>query len=100
MNPVPASHRRAAVRARIRGRVQGVFFRAWLCERAVALGLGGWVRNRRDGSVEALFVGPPAAIATAVMSCHEGPHLARVSEVETAPAAVEPSTDFSQRPTL
>ena len=89
-----------AARVHIFGRVQGVWFRGWTVTTAVDLDVEGWVRNRRDGSVEALFVGPPAAIATAVMSCHEGPHLARVSEVETAPAAVEPSTDFSQRPTL
>ena len=91
---------RSAVRVRIRGRVQGVFFRAWLGDRAVTLGLAGWVRNRRDGSVEAFFMGAPAAIEAAVASCHQGPPLADVRAVETAPATAEPSAGFSQRPTL
>ena len=81
------------------GRVQGVFFRAWILERAAALGLDGWVRNRRDGSVEALFVGPPAALAAAVEACREGPPLAEVSTVETAPADVEAGVGFVHRPT-
>ena len=94
--PAPA---RAAVRVRISGRVQGVLFRAWMVERAAALGLDGWVRNRRDGSVEALFVGPPAALAAAVESCREGPPLADVSTVETAAADVEAGVGFGHRPT-
>ncbi len=88
------------MRVRIRGRVQGVFFRGWLIERAVALGLDGWVRNRRDGSVDALFIGFPAAIEAAVTSCRQGPPLAEVSAAETEPAVVEACTNFGQRPTL
>ena len=84
---------------RIGGRVQGVFFRAWLVERASALGLDGWVRNRRDGSVEALFIGPPSALAAAVESCRQGPPLADVRTVETAPADVEAGDGFGHRPT-
>lgn len=97
--PEPTVNRRSAIRVRIRGRVQGVFFRTWLAERAAALEVAGWVRNRRDGSVEALFVGAPSAVAVAVASCREGPPHARVSAVETAPAVVEPGVGFAQRPT-
>ena len=97
--PPPAAERPSAVQVRIRGRVQGVFFRAWLVERAAELALGGWVRNRRNGSVEALFVGSPAAVAAAVASCREGPPHARVRAVETAPAAGGAGPGFSQRPT-
>ena len=50
----------AILQVTVRGRVQGVGYRAWLEDRAVACDLEGWVRNRRDGSVEALFAGPPA----------------------------------------
>ena len=98
-SPEPTDNRPRAVRVRIRGRVQGVFFRAWLAERAAALELAGWVRNRRDGSVEALFVGAPSAVAAAVASCREGPPHARVSAVESAPTAAEPGVGFAQRPT-
>ena len=51
-----------AVRALITGKVQGVWFRAWTAQEAEKRGLTGWVRNRRDGSVEALLCGPQAAL--------------------------------------
>ena len=57
----------------IRGRVQGVGFRAWTELTALERGLEGWVRNRRDGSVEALFVGSADAVAAMVAACRHGP---------------------------
>jgi acylphosphatase len=56
----------------IRGRVQGIGFRAWTKYTALERGLQGWVRNRRDGAVEALFVGPPDAVAAMITACHQG----------------------------
>ena len=68
-------------RVMIRGRVQGVGYRAWLEHRASRLGLQGWVRNRRDGSVEAVFEGPEETVAEMIASCRNGPPSARVDEV-------------------
>ncbi len=65
----------------ISGRVQGVFFRAWVSDRARRLGLGGWVRNRMDGRVEAVFEGAAEAVDQMVKLCHEGPDRARVDSV-------------------
>ena len=62
----------------IRGRVQGVGYRAWVEYQARAIGLEGWVRNRSDGSVEALFAGPGRAVADMVALCRHGPPAARV----------------------
>lgn len=89
-----------AVRVRIKGRVQGVWFRAWTEERARALGLRGWVRNRRDGSVEALFTGPEPALAAILAACRQGPPAARVGNVVEEPA--DPPTDagFRTLPTI
>ncbi len=90
---------RKAVRVRIHGRVQGVFFRAWTRGEAVRLGLGGWVRNRRDGTVEALFAGPPDVVDRMVGRCHEGPPQAQVARVEVMPASADASRPFEIRPT-
>ena len=70
----------------IRGRVQGVGYRYWLEQQATARDLEGWVRNRRDGSVEALFAGPPGKVGEMVALCRHGPPSARVESVisETA----------------
>ena len=70
----------------IRGRVQGVGYRAWVEYQAMACGLEGWVRNRRDGSVEALFAGPGKAVAEMVALCRHGPPSARVDAVLSEPA--------------
>ena len=69
------------VRLRIRGRVQGVFYRDSTQREAQRLGLYGWVCNRSDGSVEAVAQGPPERVAALIDWCHEGPPLARVAEV-------------------
>jgi acylphosphatase len=66
----------------IRGRVQGVFFRDSTRERAVALSLGGWVRNCSDGSVEAVLEGPANAVEQMLPFLQDGPPRASVREVD------------------
>jgi acylphosphatase len=80
------------VRVVISGRVQGVWFRGWTLQEAEARGLDGWIRNRRDGSVEAVFEGREAAVDDMLRACQDGPPAARVFEVEEFPydEAVEP----------
>ena len=73
-----------ALHMQITGRVQGVGYRAALLDQAVRLGLTGWVRNRRDGSVEAVVCGSPAAISAIVAWAHVGPAAAKVTSVSTA----------------
>jgi acylphosphatase len=70
----------------IRGRVQGVGYRAFVAHQATAHHLEGWVRNRRDGSVEALFAGPKAIVADMIEQCRRGPAYARVETVDQEPA--------------
>jgi acylphosphatase len=74
------------VHVMIRGRVQGVGYRAWVEHQALAAGLEGWVRNRRDGSVEAVFAGAAELVANMVARCHRGPPSARVDAVIEEPA--------------
>ncbi|MGV1013874.1 MAG: acylphosphatase, partial [Methyloceanibacter sp.] len=69
---------RRTVTVRIEGRVQGVFYRAWTEDTARTLGLDGWVRNRRDGSVEAVFSGPAAQVEAMLRRCAQGPRDAEV----------------------
>ena len=66
----------------IRGLVQGVGFRAWTQYTALAHGLEGWVRNRRDGSVEAVFAGAPARVMAMIEVCEKGPRGARVDTLD------------------
>jgi acylphosphatase len=73
----------------IRGRVQGVGYRAWTEYTARDHGLEGWVRNRRDGSVEAAFAGPPEAVDAMVAACRRGPRGAWVEGVDDLPASPE-----------
>ncbi|SDR53678.1 acylphosphatase [Rhizobiales bacterium GAS113] len=63
------------------GRVQGVGYRAWTEEEAVARGLSGWVRNRRDGAVEAVLSGTTTIVDEMIAACRSGPRLAVVEEV-------------------
>jgi acylphosphatase len=70
------------VRVRITGLVQGVGYRYWTEDAACELGLSGWVRNRRDGSVEALFSGAADDVAEMLRRCREGPRAAQVTSVE------------------
>ncbi len=92
---------RIAVQALIEGRVQGVWYRGWTVDNARALGLSGWVRNRRDGSVEALFVGRAAAVEEMLARCRTGPRAARVAAVTPSRVArpVPAPCDFDELPT-
>lgn len=82
---------------RVTGRVQGVFFRAWTAEQAVALGVSGWVRNCPDGSVEGHLEGPDRAVATLIERLHDGPPAAEVSRVSVSKAGAESATGFAVR---
>jgi acylphosphatase len=90
----------------IRGRVQGVGYRYWVEQQASARGLEGWVRNRRDGSVEALFAGRPDVVSGMIALCRRGPSSARVDAVEEEQANAEalglrrPGERFSVLPTI
>lgn len=83
------------VHLRVEGRVQGVYYRAWAAETAVTLGIEGWVRNRRDGSVEMLLSGAPGRVAEMIAACRCGPPDAEVAVLEiiqeggAAPAGFE-----------
>jgi acylphosphatase len=81
----------ATVHLRIAGRVQGVGYRDALRREALANGVAGWVRNRRDGTVEALLQGTPAAIETVIAWARHGPPAAHVNgiDVGAAPADLE-----------
>jgi len=82
------------------GRVQNVFYRDWFVERARALGLNGWVRNRADGSVEAVVEGPAEAVDRMIALARDGSPASRVADVAVhvdAPAGV--LEGFSKRPT-
>ena len=68
--------------ATIRGRVQGVGYRAWVEHQAIVRGLEGWVRNRRDGSVEAVFAGPEDTVSQMIAACRRGPSASRVDAVQ------------------
>ena len=90
----------------MRGRVQGVGYRYWVEQQARARGLEGWVRNRRDGRVEALFAGPPDVVSGMIALCRRGPAAARVAAVEEEQANAEalrlrrPGERFSVLPTI
>lgn len=90
-----------AVRVRITGRVQGVWFRAWTVNVARDLCLDGWVRNRTDRSVEAVFCGPAAQVERMIANCGEGPPAASVETVthETIEVDELVGQGFHQRPT-
>ncbi len=89
-----------AVSVRIHGRVQAVGFRAWTVAEAERLGLDGWVRNRRDGSVEAVFAGPRACVERMVELCRRGPPLARVERVETGETSDPVPPGFRSLPSV
>ena len=90
---------RMATHLRITGTVQGVGYRATLCAQARAAGLTGWVRNRRDGSVEAVVDGPAAAVAAILAWARRGPPAARVADVAATEVASPDLARFEQRPT-
>lgn len=86
-----------ARRVVIAGRVQGVGFRDWLVAEARAHGLSGWVRNRGDGTVEALLAGDMAAVQAVLLACRRGPRLARVDSIEETLAEDPPEPGFFRR---
>ena len=81
----------------VTGLVQGVWFRDSCQREARALGIGGWVRNRMDGSVEAEFEGPAAAVERMVAWCREGPPRARVDDVTVETTTPTGDTRFAVR---
>jgi acylphosphatase len=84
------------VRVRIAGRVQGVGYRYWTERVAGEIGLSGWVRNRRDGTVEAVFSGSSDDVAQMIVRCHDGPPSAKVTSVDVTegePAPHAPGFD-------
>jgi acylphosphatase len=89
----------------IRGSVQGVGYRAWTQCMALHHGVEGWVRNRRDGSVEAVFAGPAEAVASMIATCRGGPpgaHVKALDEREGSAADLtlcRPGERFSVTPT-
>ncbi|QLH39841.1 MAG: acylphosphatase [Defluviicoccus sp.] len=85
---------------RIEGRVQGVWYRGWTVQEAMRRRLSGWVRNRSDGSVEALFAGPDAVVAEMVLLCWQGPDSARVTDVIARPADLPERSGFHALGTL
>jgi len=90
----------AALRLVITGRVQGVGFRAWTRREARRRGLRGWVRNRADGSVEALFIGDETALAAMAEASWRGPPVSEVRDIAHHPAEDDGSPGFEERPTV
>ncbi|TPI51885.1 acylphosphatase [Mesorhizobium sp. B3-1-3] len=82
------------VRARVSGTVQGVSYRVWTRAEAMRLGLTGWVRNERDGSVTALIAGADAAVMAMIERLWQGPRGALVSKVEIEEASDAAPVDF------
>ncbi|MGH7126917.1 MAG: acylphosphatase [Stellaceae bacterium] len=88
-----------AVRLVISGRVQGVGFRAFVERQAHRRGVRGWVRNRRDGTVEALFIGDERILAEMEAVCRRGPSMAVVAGIDRFDAPDDGSAGFEARPT-
>lgn len=91
---------RTAVRITVTGRVQGVGFRMFVQRHAAALRLDGWVRNRRDGSVEIMASGEPRQVDQLVERATTGPALAKVEEITVRAAEDDGTVGFDERPTL
>ena len=98
MGEVPGDRRRS-VRVRVEGRVQGVGYRDWTERVAGELGLTGWVRNTRDGSVEALFAGPADDVAQMLERCRDGPRSAHVTAVTIVEEGAAAPDGFEVLPT-
>jgi acylphosphatase len=89
-----------SVRLIVTGGVQGVGYRIWASRTATRLGLRGWVRNRDDGSVEALVTGARREVAAMIEACWSGPPAARVAQVTATPAADDGGVGFVALPTV
>ena len=84
---------------RIFGRVQGVYYRAWTVQTATDLGLTGWVRNRKDGSVEAIATGPKDTVERLITACYQGPERAKVETIQITDGVDESLSTFEFRET-
>ncbi|MCW8915328.1 MAG: acylphosphatase [Magnetovibrio sp.] len=93
MSEIHAEH------AIISGRVQGVWYRAWTRKAALKIGLKGWVRNRTDGTVEAVFCGTGEQITEMLKRCQKGPPLARVQAIHHTETEIPELQDFELRST-
>lgn len=99
VSPTANMSEQVALSGLVRGRVQGVGFRAFVLKQARQLGLSGWVRNRHDGPVEFFVVGNTDCVAAIVEACKDGPRFARVDEVLTTGADVaQPRQGFEILP--
>lgn len=87
------------VHLRIEGRVQGVGYRAFVERQAIGLGLTGWVRNRHDGSVEAVLQGTSGTVDAMIDLCRTGPAASRVDRVEVVGEGVGAFDGFKVMPT-
>jgi acylphosphatase len=87
------------VRLKITGRVQGVGFRDWVASKANEHGLKGWVRNRRDGSLEVFLSGVPDLVDLFVYEAQRGPPAAQVKSIDEEPSTERPPSAFEVRPT-
>jgi len=83
----------------LHGRVQGVNFRGWAREQAEQLGLSGWIRNRRDGNVEAVFAGPAEKVEIMLDRCRSGPRDAQVEDIEIIQDGGAAPQGFTIKPT-
>lgn len=88
------------VHVRVEGRVQGVGYRAWVESTARTMALTGWVRNRRDGSVEIALQGPADRVDEMLRRCEHGPPDAHVTKVEILGEGVGPYNGFEVLPTI
>jgi acylphosphatase len=84
----------------VSGHVQGIGYRDWMVSRAQSLGVSGWVRNRRDGTVEALVDGETAAVEELLRACRRGPRLAEVDAIDEELAESPGEPGFRKLPTV
>lgn len=89
-------HMSACVHVTIHGRVQGVGYRSWTVKNAQKMGLTGWVKNRTNGTVEALFCGDEHAVEAMVLKCEQGPLAAKVTHLDRKMPDMPPPADFTQ----
>ena len=89
-----------SVRVVIEGRVQGVFFRGWAVDEARRRDLSGWIRNRMDGTVEALFSGAAEDVDDMIWACRQGPPAAQGGNVSQHPAEPPKEKNFGHLPTV
>jgi acylphosphatase len=89
-----------AVHVVVKGRVQGVGYRMWAVGEAWRRNVRGWVRNRRDGTVEALLIGRAREVEALIALCRAGPRMAQVTELEREPADDDGTPKFYEKPTV